>query len=31
MTLGLAKNFDLVASVSASGNLATTWAHLKVQ
>jgi hypothetical protein len=31
MTLGLAKNFDLAASVSASGNLATTWAHLKVQ
>jgi len=31
MTLGLAKNFDLAASVSASGNLATTWAHLKVK
>jgi hypothetical protein len=31
MTLGLAKNFDLAASVSASGNLATTWGHLKVQ
>jgi len=31
MTLGLAKRFGISAAVSASGNLATTWAHLKVQ
>ena len=31
MTSGLAKRFGISAAVSASGNLATIWAHLKVQ
>ena len=31
MTSGLAKRFGISAAVSASSNLATTWAHLKVQ
>jgi hypothetical protein len=31
MTEGLAKRFSISAAVSASGNLATTWARLKVQ
>ena len=30
MTLGLARKFGISAAVSVSGNLATTWAHLKV-
>jgi hypothetical protein len=31
MTLGLGKKFGISATVSDSGKLATTWAHLKAQ